>query len=158
MKDLITKVTIPTVIFRTPIHTNKIYDIQGMLLALGKYRESPDLSDWEKNRLKQLAATEKWIELGGEIKDGLWRKDGQFCAPEPFIEANYHGQEVALVPVEYDRFAAGCIGIFWDILGEPNIGEQIREWVEQNSEWMTIEDFVSTKVDVQNEHFDISVP
>jgi hypothetical protein len=158
MKDLITKVTIPTVIFRTPIHTNKIFDIQGMLLSFGKYRESPDLSDWEKNRLKQLAATEKWIESGGEIKYGLWRKDGQCCAPETFIEANYQGQEVALVPVEYDRFAAGCIGIFWDILGEPNIGEQIREWVEQNSEWMTIEDFVSTKVDVQNEHFDISVP
>ena len=93
MKDLKEKLVIPTVIFRTPIHINRIFDIQGMLLAFGKYRETPYLSDWEKSRLKQLAATEKWIEFGGEIKSGLWRKDGQCCAPLSFIENNYQNGE-----------------------------------------------------------------
>lgn len=145
MKDLKETIVIPTVIFRTPIHTNRIFDIQGMLLAFGKYRETPHLSDWEKDRLKQLAATEKWIEFGGEIKSGLWRKDGQCCSPQPFIENNYQGHQVSLVPVQYNRKAAGCIGIFCDILGEPNIGQQIREWVEQNGEWMDIEELVTSK-------------
>lgn len=145
MKDLKEKLVIPTVIFRTPIHTNRIFDIQGMLLAFGKYRETPYLSDWEKSRLKQLAATEKWIEFGGEIKSGLWRKDGQCCAPQSFIENNYQGHQVSLVQVQYDRKAAGCIGVFCDILGEPEIGQQIREWVEQNGEWMDIEELVTSK-------------
>lgn len=152
MKDLREMIVIPTVIFRTPIHTNKIYDIQGMLLAFGKYRETPYLTEWEKSRLKQLAATEKWIEFGGEIKSGLWKKDGQCCTPQSFIESNCQGQEVALVPVQYDRKALGCIGIFCDILCEPNIGLQIRERVEQNGEWMDIGEFVSdNKLGVQSD-------
>ena len=156
MKDLIKRVVIPTVIFRHPIRTSQDYDIQGLLLAFGKYRESDDLTDWEKTRLKQLASTGKWIESGGTIDDGLWVKDGTDCFiynidTLKFIEGNCNDNQVSLVNVEYDTEAEGCIGIWCDILGEPNIGQQIREWVEQNGEWMDIEEFVShKKVDVGN--------
>ena len=156
MKYLKEKMVIPTVIFRNPIQTNQDYDIQGLLLAFGKYRESDNLTDWENTRLKQLASTGKWIESGGTIDDGLWVKDGTECFiynidTLKFIEGNCNDNQVSLVNVEYDTEAEGCIGIWCDILGEPNIGQQIREWVEQNGEWMTIENFVShKKVDVGN--------
>jgi len=164
MKDLIKKIVIPTVIFRNPIRTNQDYDIQGFFLAFGKYRESENLTDWEQTRLKQLASTGKWVESGGTMDDGLWVKDGTECFPYnidilKFIEANCNDNQVSLVNVEYDTEAEGCVGIWCDILGEPNDGRKIREWVEQNGEWMDIEEFVlHKKVDVQNEHFDISVP
>ena len=93
-------------------------------------------------------------ESGGTIDDGLWVKDGTECFiynsdTLKFIEGNCNDNQVSLVNVEYDTEAEGCIGIWCDILGEPNIGQQIREWVEQNGEWMTIENFVShKKVDV----------
>ena len=161
MKDLKEKMVIPTVIFRNPIQTNQDYYIQGLLLAFGKYRESDDLTDWEKTRLKQLASTGKWIESGGTIDDGLWVKDGTECFLYnidilKFIETNCHDNQVSLVKVEYDTEAEGCIGIWCDILGEPNIGQEIREWVGKNGAWLDIEEFVShKKVDVKNEHFDI---
>lgn len=163
MKDLIKKVVIPTVIFRHPIQTNQDYDIQGLLLAFGKYRESENLTDWEKTRLIQLASTGKWVESGGTMDDGLWVKNGTECFLYnidilKFINANCNDNQVSLVNVEYDTEAEGRIGIWCDILGEPNIGQEIREWVEQNREWVDVEEFVShKKVDVQNEHFDISV-
>lgn len=156
MKYLKEKMVIPTVIFRNPIQTNQDYDIQGLLLAFGKYRESDDLTDWEKTRLKQLASTGKWIKTGGMMDDGLWIKDGSECFPYnidilKFIEGNCHDNQVSLLNVEYDTEAEGCIGKWCDILGEPNIGQAIRDWVEQNGEWMDIGDFVShKKVDVQN--------
>ena len=164
MKDLKEKMVIPTVIFRHPIRTSQDYDIQGLLLAFGKYRESDNLTDWENTRLKQLASTEKWIESGGTIDDGLWVKDGTECFLYDndilkFIKANCNDNQVSLVNVEYDTEAEGCDGIWCDILGEPNDGRKIREWVEQNGEWMDIEEFVShIKVGVRNEHFDVSVP
>jgi len=146
-----TKVMIPTIIFRDPIHTNQGYEIQGMLLAFGKYRESPFLSDWETSRLKQLASTEEWIATGGEIEGGVWVKDGQCRSPKSFIEANYKGHLVSLVPVEYDRYAAGCLGVWADILAEPNTGQIIRDWVDKNGTWHDIEYLLSEKVDVQND-------
>ena len=164
MKDLIKKIVIPTVIFRNPIRTNQDYDIQGFFLAFGKYRESDNLTDWEKTRLKQLASTGKWVESGGTIDDGLWVKDGTECFLYDndilkFIKAHCKDNQVSLVNVEYDTEAEGCDGIWCDILGEPNDGRKIREWVEQNGEWMDIEEFVShIKVGVRNEHFDVSVP
>ena len=76
-----------------------------------------------------------------------------------FIEDNCHDIQVSLLNVEYDMQAEGCCGVWCDILGEPNVGRKIREWVEQNGEWMDIEEFVlHKKVDVRNEHFDVSVP
>ena len=164
MKDLIKKVVIPTVIFRNPIQTNQDYDIQGLLLAFGEYRESENLTDWEQTRLKQLASTGKWVESGGTMDDGLWVKDGTECFLYnidilKFIKAHCKDNQVSLVNVEYDTEAEGCVGIWCDILGEPNDGRKIREWVEQNGKWMDIEEFVShIKVDVRNEHFDVSVP
>ena len=105
MKDLIKKVVIPTVIFRHPIQTNQDYDIQGLLLAFGKYRESENLTDWEKTRLIQLASTGKWVESGGTMDDGLWVKNGTECFLYnidilKFINANCNDNQVSLVNVE----------------------------------------------------------
>lgn len=147
-------VTIPTVIFRAPIPTGEGYDIQGLLLAYGKYREAPGLTDSEKTRLMQLAATGEWLAEGGAMEDGVWMKDGEACCYDQtdtlsFIREHYKGHQVSLVPVEYDREAAGCCGMFCDILGSPDIGKEIRDWVSLNGVWYQIEYFVSGKVDVQ---------
>lgn len=147
-------VTIPTVIFRNPIPTGEGYDIQGLLLAFGKYREAPGLTDSEKGRLMQLAATGEWLAEGGTMEDGVWMKDGETRCPDrkdtlSFIESHCQGHQVSLVPVEYDRGAAGCCGLFCDVLGSPAIGKEIRDGVEMEGAWYSIEYFVSNKVDVR---------
>lgn len=147
-------ITIPTVIFRNPIPVCGLYDIQGLLLSYGKYRESPCLTDDEKARLMQLAATGEWLASGGEMVDGVWMKDGEIRCPGqkgvlPFIQNHYKGHQVSLVPVEYDREAWGCCGLFYDILGAPDIGKQIRDWVSLNGTWYQIEYFVSDSLDVR---------
>jgi len=147
-------ITIPTVIFRNPIPTGEGYDIQGLLLAFGKYREAPGLTVSEKDRLMQLAATEEWLAEGGTMEDGVWEKDGEIRCPDQtdtlsFIQSHYKGHQVSLVPVEYDREAAGCCGLFCDVLGAPAIGKQIRDWVDLNGAWFQIDYFVSGKVDVE---------
>ena len=147
-------ITIPTVIFRNPIPTGEGYDIQGLLLAYGKYREAPGLTGPEKTRLMQLAATEEWLAEGGAMEDGVWEKDGEIRCPDrkdtlSFIREHYQGHQVSLVPVEYDREAWGCCGLFCDVLGAPAIGKEIRDWVDLNGVWYQIEYFVSGKVDVQ---------
>ena len=148
-------ITIPTVIFRNPIPTGEGYDIQGLLLAFGKYREAPGLTDSEKTRLMQLAATGEWLAAGGTMEDGVWEKDGEIRCPDQkdtlsFIREHYKGHQVSLVPVEYDREAWGCCGMFSDILGSPAIGKEIRERVEKDGAWYPIEVFVSCGVDVEN--------
>jgi len=147
-------ITIPTVIFRNPIPTNDGYDIQGLLLAFGKYREAPGLTGPEKTRLMQLAATGEWLAEGGTMEDGVWMKDGEVRSYDQtdslsFIREHYKGHQVSLVPVEYDREAWGCCGLFCDVLGAPAIGKEIRDWVSLNGVWYRIEYFVSGKVDVQ---------
>ena len=147
-------ITIPTVIFRAPIPTNEGYDVQGLLLAFGKYREVPDLTESEKTRLMQLAATEEWIASGGIMKDGIWFKDGEVSCPNQkdtlmFIQSHYKGHQVSLVNVIYDKKAVGCCGMFCYILGSPVIAKEIRDWVSLNGTWFQIEYFVSGKVDVQ---------
>lgn len=147
-------ITIPTVIFRTPIPTGQGYDIQGLLLAFGKYRETPSLTDSEKTRLMQLAASGEWLASGGEMVEGVWMKDGEVCSYDQkdtlsFIREHYKGHQVSLVPVEYDREAAGCCGLLYDILGDPDIGKEIRDQVEKDGTWYNIEFFVSNNVDVR---------
>lgn len=147
-------VNIPTVIFRNPIPTGEGYHIQGLLLAYGKYREAPGLTDSEKGRLMQLAATGEWLANGGTMEDGVWMKDGEACCYDQketlsFIQNHYKGHQVSLVPVEYDREAAGCCGLFCDVLGAPAIGKEIRDWVSLNGVWYQIEYFVSLGLDVQ---------
>ena len=147
-------ITIPTVIFRNPIPTGQGYDIQGLLLAFGKYREAPGLTDSEKTRLMQLAATGEWLAAGGTMEDGVWMKDGETRCPDrkdtlSFIESHYKGHQVSLVNVVYDPKAEGCCGLFCDVLGAPTIGKQIRDWVDLNGVWYQIEYFVSLGLDVQ---------
>ena len=147
-------ITIPTVIFRNPIPVGGLYDIQGLLLAYGKYREAPSLTDFEKCLLMQLAATGEWLAEGGAMEDGVWMKDGEVRSYDQtdtlsFIQNHYKGHQVSLVPVEYDREAAGCCGMFCDILGSPDIGKEIRDGVETEGAWYSIEYFVSNKVDVR---------
>ena len=147
-------VTIPTVIFRNPIPVGGLYDIQGLLLAFGKHRESPGLTDSEKTRLMQLAATGEWLAEGGTMEDGVWMKDGEVCSYDQketlsFIREHYKGHQVSLVNVVYDPKAEGCCGMFCDILGSPDIGKEIRDWVDLNGVWYQIDYFVSGKVDVQ---------
>lgn len=147
-------ITIPTVIFRNPIPVGGLYDIQGLLLSYGKYRESPCLTDDEKARLMQLAATGEWLASGGEMEDGVWMRDGEIRCPDQtdtlsFIESHYKGHQVSLVNVVYDRDAWGCCGMFCDILGSPALGEEIRDWVDLNGVWYQIEYFVSLGLDVQ---------
>ena len=147
-------ITIPTVIFRNPIPAGGLYDIQGLLLAFGKYREAPGLTDSEKTRLMQLAATEEWLAEGGAMEDGVWMKDGEVCSYDQkdtlsFIQNHYKGHQVSLVPVEYDRKAWGCCGLFCDVLGAPAIGKEIRDWVDLHGVWYQIDYFVSGKVDVE---------
>lgn len=147
--------TIPTVIFRTPIPTNEGYDIQGLLLAFGEYRDAPSLTETEKTRLMQLAATEEWIASGGQMGDGVWVKDGMTCCPDlndtlSFIQNHYKGHQVSLLNVVYDTKAEGCCGLLCDILGSPTIGKEIRDWVELHGTWYQIEYFLSLRVDVQN--------
>ncbi len=147
-------ITIPTVIFRNPIPTGEGYDIQGLLLAFGKHREAPGLTDSEKTRLMQLAATGEWLASGGEMEEGVWMKDGEVCSYDQkdtlsFIQNHYKSHQVSLVPVEYDREAAGCCGLFCDVLGAPAIGKQIRDWVDLNGTWYKIEYFVSDSLDVR---------
>lgn len=151
------KINIPTIILRQPIPTHISYDIQGLLLFFGKYRESPYLTDWEKIRLKQLAATGEWLASGGEYIDGLWMKDGIDCYVEEepassFIESHFTEHQVSLILAEYDTEWRGCCGMFNDILGNPDIGTEIRDWVEQHGKWTDIKDFVSKRVDVLNPH------
>ncbi len=147
-------ITIPTVIFRNPIPTGEGYDIQGLLLAYGKYREAPGLTDSEKGRLMQLAATGEWLAEGGAMEDGVWMRDGEVRSYDQkdslsFIREHYKGHQVSLVPVEYDREAWGCCGLFCDVLGAPALGKEIRDWVDLNGVWYQIEYFVSGKVDVR---------
>ena len=147
-------VNIPTVIFRNPIPTGEGYDIQGLLLAFGKHREAPGLTDSEKTRLMQLAATGEWLASGGEMEEGVWLKDGEVCCYDQkdtlsFIQSHYKGHQVSLVPVEYDRDAWGCCGMFCDILGSPAIGKQIRDWVDLNGVWYQIDFFLSDELDVR---------
>ena len=147
-------ITIPTVIFRNPIPTGEGYDIQGLLLAYGKYREAPGLTDSEKGRLMQLAATGEWLAEGGTMEDGVWEKDGEIRCPDrkdtlSFIESHYKGHQVSLVNVVYDPKAEGCCGLFCDILGSPAIGKEIRDWVDLHGVWYQIDYFVSGEVDVQ---------
>lgn len=150
------KVIIPTLIFRHPIQTDNNYWIEGMLLDYGKKRETPYLSEWETYRLKLLATTKEWRELGGEMLDGLWESGDidyhlkKKIVPS-FIEANYRGHQISLVSVQYDTEETYCRGVWDDILGNSEIGQRIRDWVEQNSEWMDIGDFVSRKVGVRND-------
>ncbi len=148
-------ITIPTVIFRDPIPTSEGYDIQALLLAFGKYRESPCLTDDEKARLMQLAATGEWLASGGEMEDGLWMKDGEIRCPDQrgvlsFIRSHYKGHQVSLVNVVYDTEAVGCCGLFFDLLGPLAIGKEIRDWVDLHGVWYQIDYFVSGKVDVRN--------
>ena len=145
---------IPTVIFRDPIPTNEGYDIQGLLLAFGKHREAPGLTEPEKTRLMQLATTGEWLAEGGTMEDGVWMKGGEVCSPDQkdtlsFIREHYKGQRVSLVLVGYDPKADGCCGLFCDILGDPDIGKEIRDWVDLNGVWYNIESFVSNEVDVR---------
>ena len=147
-------VNIPTVIFRNPITTGEGYHIQGLLLAYGKYREAPGLTDSEKTRLMQLAATGEWLASGGEMEDGVWMRDGEVCSYDQkdtlsFIREHYKGQQVSLVNVVYDRDAWGCCGMFCDILGSPALGKEIRDWVELHGTWYQIDYFLSGKLDVQ---------
>lgn len=147
-------VTIPTVIFRNPIPAGGLYDIQGLLLAFGKHREAPGLTDSEKFRLMQLAATGEWLAEGGAMEDGVWMKDDEACCYDQmdtlsFIQNHYKGHQVSLVPVEYDREAAGCCGMFCDILGSPALGKEIRDWVSLNGVWYQIDYFVSDVLDVR---------
>lgn len=147
-------VTIPTVIFRNPIPAGGLYDIQGLLLAFGKHREAPGLTEPERVRLMQLAATGEWLASGGEMEDGVWMRDGEVCSYDQkdtlsFIQNHNKGHQVSLVPVEYDREAWGCCGLFCDVLGAPAIGKQIRDWVDLNGVWYQIEYFVSLGLDVQ---------
>lgn len=147
-------ITIPTVIFRNPIPTGEGYDIQGLLLAFGKHREAPGLTDSEKTWLMQLAATEEWLASGGEMEEGVWLKDGEVCCYDQkdtlsFIREHYKGHQVSLVNVVYDPKAEGCCGLFSDILGSPALGGEIRDWVSLNGVWYQIEYFVSGKLDVQ---------
>ena len=146
-------ITISTVIFRNPIPTGEGYDIQGLLLAYGKYREAPGLTGPEKTRLMQLAATGEWLAAGGTMEDGVWEKDGEIRCPDQtdtlsFIESHYKGHQVSLVNVVYDPKAEGCCGLFSDILESPDIGKEIRDGVETEGAWYSIEYFVSNKVDV----------
>lgn len=147
-------ITIPTVIFRNPIPTGQGYDIYGLLLAYGKHREAPSLTEPEKVRVMQLAATGEWLASGGEMEEGVWMKDGEMCSYDQkdtlsFIREHYKGHQVSLVNVVYDTKAMGCCGLLYDILGEPDIGKQIRDWVSLNGVWYQIDYFVSEKVDVQ---------
>ena len=147
-------VTISTVIFRNPIPTGEGYDIQGLLLAFGKYREAPGLTEPEKVRLMQLAATGEWLAAGGTMEDGVWMKDGEVCSYDQtdtlsFIREHYKGHQVSLVNVVYDPKAEGCCGMFCDILGSPAIGKEIRDWVSLNGVWYQIEYFVSDELDVR---------
>ena len=142
-------------IFRTPIPTNEGYEIQGLLLAYGEYRDDPSLTESEKTRLMQLAATEVWIASGGQMGDGVWVKDGMTCCPDQndtltFIHSHYKGHQVSLLNVVYDTKAEGCCGLLCDILGSPTIGKQIRDWVELHGTWYKIDYFLSLRVDVQN--------
>ena len=146
--------TIPTVIFRTPIPTNKGYDIQGLLLAYGEYRDAPSLTEAEKTRLMQLAATGKWLADGGTMEDGVWMRDGEILCPDQkgtltFIQNHYKGHQVSLLNVVYDTKTEGCCGVLCDILGSPTIGKEIRDWVELHGTWYQIEYFLSLEVDVQ---------
>ena len=146
--------TIPTVIFRNPIPTNEGYDIQGLLLKYGEYRESPSLTEAEKTRLMQLAATGEWLADGGTTEDGFWMGDGEIHCPNQnntlsFILSHYKGHQVSLLNVVYDTKAEGCCGLFCDILGSPTIGKEIRDWVELHGTWYQIDYFLSGKVDVQ---------
>ncbi len=146
-------ITIPTVIFRNPIPTREGYDIQGLLLAYGKYREAPGLTGSEKTRLMQLAATGEWLAEGGTMEDGVWMKDGEVRSYDQtdtlsFIQNHYKGHQVSLVNVVYDPKAEGCCGMFCDILGSPALGKEIRDGVETEGAWYSIEYFVSNKVDV----------
>ena len=146
--------TIPTVIFRTPIPTNKGYEIQGLLLAFGEYREAPVLTESEKTRLMQLAATEEWIASEGQMEDGFWMRDGEIRCPDQydtltFIQNNYKGHQVSLLNVVYNTKAEGCCGVLCDILGSTTIGKEIRDWVELHGTWYQIDYFLSGKVDVQ---------
>ena len=152
-------ITIPTVIFRAPIPTGQGYDIQGLLLGFGKYREAPGLTGPEKTRLMQLAATGEWLSDGGTMEDGIWVKDGEIHCPDrkdtlSFIRSHYQGHWVSLGLVEYDREAAGCSGLLYDILGDPDIGKKIRDRVEKDGVWHPIEVFVSRGVDVENRLFE----
>ena len=147
-------IPIPTVIFRNPIPTGEGYDIQGLLLAFGKHREAPGHTEPERVRLMQLAATGEWLASGGEMEDGVWMRDGEVCSYDQkdtlsFIQNHYKGHQVSLVPVEYDREAAGCCGLFCDVLGAPAIGKEIRDWVDLHGVWYQIDYFVSGEVDVQ---------
>lgn len=142
-------------IFRTPIPTNEGYDIQGLLLAFGEYRDAPSLTETEKTRLMQLAATEEWIASGGQMEDGVWMRDGEIRCPDQtdtltFIQNNYKGHQVSLLNVVYDTKAEGCCGLLCDILGSPTIGKEIRDWVELHGTWYKIDYFLSGKVGVQN--------
>lgn len=146
-------ITIPTVIFRNPIPTGEGYDIQGLLLAFGKYREAPGLTESEKVRLMQFVTTGEWLASGGIMKDGVWFKDGVTCCLDQkdtltFIQSHYKGHQVSLLNVVYDRDAWGCCGLFCDILGSPALGNEIRDWVDLHGVWYKIEYFVSDQLDV----------
>lgn len=147
--------TIPTVIFRNPIPTNEGYEIQGLLLAFGEYREAPVITETEKTRLMQLAATEGWLADGGTMENGVWMRDGEIRCPDQndtlsFIQNHYKGHQVSLLNVVYNTKAEGCCGVLCDILGSTTIGKEIRDWVELHGTWYQIDYFLSLEVDVQN--------
>ena len=88
------------------------------------------------------------------MEDGLWMKGGEVCSPDQkdilsFIREHYKGQRVSLVLVSYDPKEDGCCGLFCDILGDTDIGKEIRDRVETNGAWYNIESFVSNEVDVR---------
>lgn len=88
------------------------------------------------------------------MEDGVWMKDGEVCSYDQkdtlsFIREHYKGHQVSLVNVVYDPKAEGCCGLFFDILGSPALGKEIRDWVDLNGVWYQVDYFVSGKVDVQ---------
>lgn len=159
-KEGLGRVVIPTIVFRTPIPTgNDEFKIQGLLLD--RRNRAPYLTKSEKLRLMYLSATRDWVKSGGVMDtgdyDGYWKKDGIGCLIDDnyvfqFVEQHYKGSQVSLIPVEYGMEWMGCAGLNSDILANPDFGMEIRDWVEQNGEWIDIEKMVNARVDVQIEN------
>lgn len=157
------RMIIPTIVFKYPICTgNDEYYINGYFLSDRDEDDALNLSDYEKLRLKYLAATEDWVKSGGKMDcnrdeyDGYWVKDGLGYLVDDddvtqFAEQHYRGREVALLRVEYDSFCPAVCGLDFDILGNYAVWCALCHWVNTNGEWMDIEKLVNDELDVQNE-------